>query len=236
MERIRSWLAPGGMALVTVPLGYNELLDLELEAGTLPVDDVRCMRRLADNQWIECSLAESLAAERPAGYRWLVGIAVLMCLQEGQLETLNLGAGKRIIPGALNHDLRLDPNRPDIVIAHDLNVLPWPWEDETFDRIVARTVFEHLNIDLVQSLDECWRILRPKGQVYLKLPHWHSEIAHSDPTHRWFYTVHSFDQFDPDRRRGQEYDFYTDRHWRIIKGPRINDAKSSIHVTLEVRK
>ena len=149
---------------------------------------------------------------------------------------LNLGAGKRPIEGAVNHDWRLDPARPYITAAHDLNVMPWPWPDDSAHKIVARAVFEHLDIDLVRALDECWRILEPGGYLYLKLPHWKSELAHADPTHRWYYTLASFDQFDPERRRGQEYDFYTARHWRIVKGPYLNDAKSSIHVTLQVRK
>lgn len=237
LARIRSWLAPGGEALLTVPLRYNEMLDQQLVAGTLPVDEVHCMRRVSEtNEWAECTLAEALAAERPAGYRWSVGMAALYCYAGGNVGTLHLGAGKRPIKGAVNHDLRLDPARPYITVAHDLNILPWPWEDGSFDRIVARAVFEHLDIDLVHSLDECWRILRPGGTVYLKLPHWNSDIAHQDPTHRWFFSMASFDQFDPARRRGREYDFYTDHHWRIVKGPKLNDAKSSIHLTMEVRK
>lgn len=237
LARIRSWLAPGGEALLTVPLGYNPLLDRQLAAGEMPVDEVRCMRRVSEtNEWAECSLEEALAAKRPQGYQWSVAMAALYCQQEGTVDVLHLGAGKRPIKGAVNHDWRLDPKRPWITVAHDLNRIPWPWEDESFDRIVARAVFEHLNIDLVQSLDECWRLLRKGGSVYLKLPHWNSDIAHHDPTHRWFFSLRSFDQFDPERKRGKEYDFYSDRRWRIVKGPKLNDAKSSIHVSMEVRK
>lgn len=147
---------------------------------------------------------------------------------------LNIGAGNKIMAGAINHDLVR--HRPEIDVAHDLNVLPWPWPDETFDKVIARAVLEHLDIDLVTSLNECWRLLKPGGIVYLKLPYWDSDIAHQDPTHRWFFSMKSFDQFDPDRRRGREYGFYTDRHWRIVKGPKMNSARSSIHVTMEVRK
>lgn len=147
---------------------------------------------------------------------------------------LNIGAGNRIVAGAVNHD-RVR-HRPEIDVAHDLNLLLWPWPDETFDKIIARAVLEHLDIDLVTSLNECWRILKPGGIVYLKLPYWDSDLAHQDPTHRWFFSMKSFDQFDPDLLRGREYGFYTDRHWRIVKGPKMNSARSSIHVTMEVRK
>jgi len=237
LSRVRSWLAPGGEALLTVPLGYNDLLDRQLAAGEMPVDEIHCMRRVsAENEWQECSLVEAQIVRKPDGYPWAVGMAALYCNQEGNMATLNLGAGRKPVKGAVNHDVRLDARRPWITVAHDLNHLPWPWENNSFDRIVARAVLEHLDIDLVASLNECWRILRPGGHIYLKLPFWDSDLAHQDPTHRWFFSLKSFDQFDPDRRRGGEYSFYTDRKWRIVKGPKLNDAKSSIHVTLQVRK
>lgn len=149
---------------------------------------------------------------------------------------LNLGCGNSPMKGAVNHDLRLDPARPWVTVACDLNDLPWPWTDESFDTVVATSVLEHLDIDLLHSLDECWRILRPGGRVVLKVPYWDSDVAHQDVTHRWFFSLKSFDQFDPDRRRGRQYGFYTARHWRIVKGPTLNDARSSIHVTMEARK
>ncbi len=150
------------------------------------------------------------------------------------MDRLNLGAGNRPIGGAVNHDRT--KHRPEIDIAHDLNNLPWPWPDRSFDQIIAASVFEHLVPDLVQILGECWRILRPGGQLYMKLPHWQSDISYQDPTHRWRFSLQSFDQFDPDTQRGQEYGFYTPRKWRIVRPAVLNTAGSSIHITLEVRK
>lgn len=136
----------------------------------------------------------------------------------------------------VHHDRRLDPERPWVTVAHDLNLLPWPWAESSFDVIVATAVLEHLNIDLVESLDECWRILRVGGHAAVKVPMWDSELAHVDPTHRWFLTPATFDYFDPERRRGREYGFYTERKWKIVKGPMLNRARSSIHVVMQVRK
>jgi SAM-dependent methyltransferase len=148
---------------------------------------------------------------------------------------LNLGAGNAPLgDGAINHDVR--KHRPEIDVVHDLNVRPWPWKDTSIDFIYAKSVFEHLSIDLVQALDECWRMLRPGGRVALKLPHWKSDVAWWDVTHRWKYSLKSFDQFDPDTARGQDYGFYTDRKWRIVDPAKLNKAESSIHVVLEVRK
>lgn len=147
---------------------------------------------------------------------------------------LNLGAGNRIIGDAVNHDLI--KHRPEISVAWDLNILPWPWPDNLFDQIVARSVLEHLRINAIESMNECWRILRPGGQIFVKLPHWNSEVAHQDPTHYWLFSAHSLDQLDPDTQRGKDYAFYTTRKWKYLKTPELNKAQSSIIATLEVRK
>ena len=152
---------------------------------------------------------------------------------------LNLGCGNKALtakPGerVINHDR--SPHRPEVTCVHDLNILPWPWPDASCDLIVARAVFEHLDMDLVRSLDECWRLLRPGGQLDLKLPYWRSEGSYDDPTHRWRYTLRSLEIFDPDTPRGKEYGFYTPRKWRILRAPRLNRAQTSIYAVLEVRR
>ena len=150
------------------------------------------------------------------------------------MKVLNLGAGNYIWKGAVNHDLR--KHRPEIDVTHDLNVLPWPWADSSFDHIASSSVFEHLTIDLVMALDECWRILRPGGTLRVKVPHWKHDNAYADPTHRWRYSLRVFDAFNPDTKLGRELGFYTDRRWKFIAAPKLNDQKSSIIATLEVRK
>lgn len=46
LEKLRSLLLPGGEALVTIPIGYNPLLDADLRAGNLPFDEVAFLRIL----------------------------------------------------------------------------------------------------------------------------------------------------------------------------------------------
>lgn len=147
---------------------------------------------------------------------------------------LNLGAGNKIIGDAVNHDLT--KHRPEISMAHDLNEMPWPWPDNSFDLVVASSVLEHLRRNLVESLDECWRVLRPGGQIFLKLPHWRSDVSYQDPTHYWVFSTGSLDQFDPDTERGKQYSFYTPRKWRTLEPPQLNDSESSIIFSLAVRK
>jgi SAM-dependent methyltransferase len=149
------------------------------------------------------------------------------------VDILNIGAGRKPTEGAVNLDWR-EEVAPDVV--WDLNVLPWPFDDETFDFIVARAILEHLDHTLIVSMDECWRVLRPGGRIYVKLPYWHADVSYIDSTHRWRFSLRSLDVFDPVTRYGKEYHHYTDRKWQIVKAARFNKARTSIHTTLEVRK
>jgi len=147
---------------------------------------------------------------------------------------LNLGAGNDILPNAVNHDVL--KHRPEIDVVHNLNVRPWPWADSTFEIIVAKSVFEHLEITLIEAMDECWRILKPGGVIYVKVPYWQGEQAWMDPQHRWRWAPHVFDWFDASTRYGQEYGYYTARKWQIVKPAELNKAQSSIHCSLKVVK
>ena len=152
-----------------------------------------------------------------------------------KLRVLNLGAGNRLEAGATNHD-RI-AHRPEIDAVWDLDIVPWPWGPASFDRIIARSVLEHLILTLVESLNECWRILAPGGELHFKGPHWRHENSYTDPTHRWRYTLHSFDYFDPQTALGREYTYYTQFKWKLLRGPKTNEpVRSSVYVTLGVRK
>ena len=149
-------------------------------------------------------------------------------------DTLNLGAGNVILPGAVNHDLR--KHRPEIDVVHDLNVLPWPWGDESFDVISAQSVLEHLQLTLIDSINECWRLLRPRGTLALRIPWWQSDLSHRDPTHRWFANLETLDIFDPTSKYGMQYGFYTDRKWRFVRRPALSKYGTSIVAVMQVCK
>ena len=133
---------------------------------------------------------------------------------------LNLGCGEDIreAPGpgwlAINHDrARFGPG---VDQTHDLNRLPWPWHHDSIHVLIANSVLEHLTLTLVESMNECWRILMPGGQLDVKLPLWDRAKAHLDPTHRWFVAKGWFDNFDPDRERYRRYGkLYGIMPWRI---------------------
>jgi SAM-dependent methyltransferase len=127
-------------------------------------------------------------------------------------DILNLGCGGHPLELAVNHDLT--KHSPLVDVAHDLNVTPWPWPDETFSLVIAHDVLEHL-ASFIAFFDECWRVLRPGGQVNVRTPRWDSLNAVIDPTHVRCYHPESFDYLDPRTAWGKKYGvYYTRRHWQ----------------------
>lgn len=133
------------------------------------------------------------------------------------MRVLNLGCGREPLPDAVNHDRERYYDHIDV--AHDLDLLPWPWADASFDRIVAIDVLEHLRGEVDGWLNECHRILVPGGVLVIRVPHYQHENAYTDPTHRRFFTPRTFDYWDKSRELHQKYGcFYYEREsrwWRI---------------------
>ena len=56
------------------------------------------------------------------------------------------------------------------LIDCDLDVDRIPENDSFFDCVIMNEVFEHLRINLISSMREIWRVLRPGGQLLLSTP------------------------------------------------------------------
>ncbi len=82
-------------------------------------------------------------------------------------------------------DVNPDCN-PDVV--WDLNVLPYPFEDNSFDEIGAFEVLEHCGKQgdykfFFAQFTEFHRILKPGGYLAGSCPAWDREWAWGDPSH-----------------------------------------------------
>lgn len=130
---------------------------------------------------------------------------------------VELGCGKYPTPGAIHHD-RIK-HSADVDVAHDLELLPWPWHDGAIDKLIALDVMEHLRLDIPEWLNECWRVLKAGGQLVLRLPAWDNPVSYRDPTHRRVFHFETFHYFDPRtalyRDFGSIYFAESDKWWTV---------------------
>ena len=91
-------------------------------------------------------------------------------------KMLNLGCGQFPKPGYINLDL--DPNsKADLI--HDLRQFPYPFEDESFSRIEASHLLEHLS-DPFSVMKEIHRIAKPGAIVDIRVPHFSRGMTHAE--------------------------------------------------------
>ncbi len=102
---------------------------------------------------------------------------------------INLGCGTRVLEGWTNVDL---VPLPGVDVVHDLDVFPWPFEDERATIVIAFDIFEHVDKPL-EFMNECWRVLQAGGLLMIHTSHWQTENSYTDPTHKRFCTERTFD-------------------------------------------
>ena len=119
------------------------------------------------------------------------------------MKTLDLGCGKRKLKGAVGIDISPDS---DADIVHDLNKVPYPFSEGEFGYVYADNVLEHLE-DVIKVLEELHRITSDGAAIKIIVPFFRSHYAFIDPTHRHFFTVRSFDYFDPAKDFNKYYKY-----------------------------
>ena len=153
---------------------------------------------------------------------------------------LNLGAGNIIMEGYINHDLI--KHRKEIDIAFDLNEKEWRrifnypsfqfemTSENYYEEIRAWDVLEHLD-DIINFMDNCWRLLKVDGILDMKVCGWQNPNAHVDITHkRPGLDIRSLDYFDSSTEIGTEYSYYTKKKWKILE--KSYDRKNNILIKL----
>ena len=139
------------------------------------------------------------------------------------MKILDLGCGKRKQKGAIGIDISPDS---DADMVHDLNRFPYPFYDEEFEYVQADNVVEHLD-DVIKVLEELHRITKNGAAIKIIVPFFRSHYAFIDPTHRHFFTVRSFDYFDPDKDFNRYYK-YSRCHFRVKRVVFDEDIRSSL--------
>jgi SAM-dependent methyltransferase len=124
-----------------------------------------------------------------------------------QAKILELGCGRTKRPHAIGID-RIP--LPGVDIVHDLNQVPYPFADNTFDEVYAIHVIEHMD-SILLVMEEIYRITRPNARVVIITPHHSDAISWQDPSHKWHLNSYSFSYFDP----AYHTNYYTTARFRI---------------------
>jgi predicted SAM-dependent methyltransferase len=119
------------------------------------------------------------------------------------MKILDLGCGNKKCPGAIGIDINPET---DADIIHDLNRVPYPFEDSIFDEIIADNIIEHLD-NIILVMEELARISKVGATIKVIVPYFRSKWAYIDPTHRHFFTVDSFAYFDQDHIINKLYNY-----------------------------
>ena len=96
---------------------------------------------------------------------------------------LNMGCGNNKLVDFVNVDNSLTCN-PDVVL--DLEVLPWPWKENSVAEVVFNHCLEHLGRDpgiFLGMFRELYRICQNEAVIKITVPHPRHDHFLNDPTH-----------------------------------------------------
>lgn len=144
---------------------------------------------------------------------------------------LNLGCFDRPLAGFTNVDFTAGDG-VDVVV--DLRE-KWPWDADDVAHIEAHDVIEHLP-NPIHTMNELWRVMRPKSRASLSVATTDGPGAFQDPTHVSFWNRNSFHYYEdgnPYRTRfASRYGIFA--RFRIVdeRIERTGDGPV-LHITLE---
>lgn len=119
---------------------------------------------------------------------------------------LDLGAGSNKRDGFHGVDILPFEGKVDTVL--DLRQ-PWPWADGSIEEAYSSHFIEHLTgPERIHFFNELYRVLKPKAQCQVIVPHWASGRAYGDLTHQWPPVVEMFW-------------YYLNKDWRALNAPHV---------------
>lgn len=109
---------------------------------------------------------------------------------------LNLGCGYKKLYDHWNVDIESRCN-PDQVI--DLEITPWPYEDNFFTKITADNILEHLGQNprvFTNVIKEMYRVSADQAEWFICVPHHRCDLFWDDYTHVRPLSAKTFQMFD----------------------------------------
>lgn len=134
------------------------------------------------------------------------------------MRVLDVGCGPNKLEGATGIDL--NPHS-DADIIWDLDKIPYPIEDNSFDRIYCSHAIEHFRTDLNKIMMEFHRILKPDGIVEIRTPHFSHMSAWASYDHIRPFTSNSWDFLcEEGTKKGSRYSkdmWHTEPKFKILR-------------------
>ncbi len=107
------------------------------------------------------------------------------------MTKLDLGCGPfGKLDGAIGVDIK---DREHVDVVHDLDVYPYPFEDDQFDHIEMSHILEHIQ-NPSRAMDEVYRIARSDASIRIITPHYSSQLSYGDLTHYHHFGFVTFTQ------------------------------------------
>lgn len=148
---------------------------------------------------------------------------------------IDIGCGRKKLKGSIGIDFSSMSNA-DIVL--DLNINALPFDDSSVDFIHTSHALEHLTVDgFLNVIRECYRVLRPDGQMYILVPYFATSLNLANIFHnnQICFNEHTFRFFSSDTScaalQAAEYSYPSCPHW----GLRYS-ANSEIQVEFRTEK
>jgi predicted SAM-dependent methyltransferase len=130
---------------------------------------------------------------------------------------LNLACGRQKLDGFVNVDISKNVE-PDFAV----NLLEFPWyignprdpvaigplPDEAVEEIFCSHFVEHIGDEIIDFMDEAYRVLKPGGLFRIRCPYYTSIRAVQDPTHKRFISEAMFQYFNAEARKKMGVDHY----------------------------
>lgn len=96
------------------------------------------------------------------------------------MKALDVGCGpNEKMEGSIGLDIRPAPH---VDVVHDLNIYPYPFEDDEFDHIELSHIIEHVDRPL-NLMNELHRIGKSGATIRVITPHYSSQLSYGDLEH-----------------------------------------------------
>ncbi|HVI41387.1 MAG TPA: class I SAM-dependent methyltransferase [Anaerovoracaceae bacterium] len=135
------------------------------------------------------------------------------------MVVLDIGCGRKKITGAIGIDFSA---MSDADITLDLNKERLPFEDSSVDFIFSSHTLEHLTIEgFLHVMEECYRVLKPAGQLKIVVPYFTTTANLANPFHNnnICFNEHTFRFFSSDSETDamakHEYASPSCPHWGL---------------------